>query len=148
MKFPSNLKNNGNGQWKESQDELNTHQIRTSQNGDQRIMKKQIQWLADDLFPKKYRLNDHPGYGLSHERRRYIATPPLIGWAHTQNDPCDKDSRIQRILFKKVQSVTYIRNMWFVTINFHIYITYFVGIKPLVYTMIFQWYVTVAPGYF
>ena len=32
-----------------------------------------------------------------------------------------KDSRIQRILFKKVQSVTYIRNMWFVTINFHIY---------------------------
>ena len=32
-----------------------------------------------------------------------------------------QDSRIQRILFKKVQSVTYIRNMWFVTINFHIY---------------------------
>ena len=34
---------------------------------------------------------------------------------------CLWDSGIQRILFKKVQSVTNIRNMWFVTINFHIH---------------------------
>ena len=26
--------------------------------------------------------------GSVNERRRYIATPSLIGWAHTQNDPC------------------------------------------------------------
>ena len=25
--------------------------------------------------------------GLANERRRYIVTPPLIGWAHKQNDP-------------------------------------------------------------
>ena len=28
------------------------------------------------------------GRGLANERRRYYATPPLIGRAHTQNDPC------------------------------------------------------------
>ena len=29
------------------------------------------------------------GVGLANERRCYIyiETPPLIGWAHTQNDP-------------------------------------------------------------
>ena len=27
--------------------------------------------------------------GLANERRRYIVTPPLIGWAHTQKDPWD-----------------------------------------------------------
>ena len=27
------------------------------------------------------------GMGSANERRRYIITPPLIGWAHTQNDP-------------------------------------------------------------
>ena len=26
--------------------------------------------------------------GSANERRRYYAMPPLIGWAHTQNDPC------------------------------------------------------------
>ena len=26
--------------------------------------------------------------GLANERRRYIVTPPLIGWAHYQKDPC------------------------------------------------------------
>ena len=25
----------------------------------------------------------------ANERRRYIVTPSLIGWAHTQNDPCN-----------------------------------------------------------
>ena len=25
--------------------------------------------------------------GSANERRRYIVTPPIIGWAHTQNDP-------------------------------------------------------------
>ena len=28
------------------------------------------------------------GTGLANERRRYMATPPLIGWTHIQNDPC------------------------------------------------------------
>ena len=28
------------------------------------------------------------GVGLAHERRRYIVTPSLIGWAHIQNDLC------------------------------------------------------------
>ena len=30
------------------------------------------------------------GMGSANERRRYIhvITPPLIGWIHTQNDPC------------------------------------------------------------
>ena len=27
------------------------------------------------------------GMGSANERRYYIVTPPLIGWAHTQNDP-------------------------------------------------------------
>ena len=27
------------------------------------------------------------GMGSANERRRYIVTPPLIDWAHTQNDP-------------------------------------------------------------
>ena len=27
------------------------------------------------------------GMGSDNERRRYIVTPPLIDWAHTQNDP-------------------------------------------------------------
>ena len=27
------------------------------------------------------------GMGLANERRHYIVMPPLIGWAHTQNDP-------------------------------------------------------------
>ena len=28
------------------------------------------------------------GMGSANERRRYIVTSSLIGWAHTQNDPC------------------------------------------------------------
>ena len=28
------------------------------------------------------------GMGSANERRRYIVMPPLIVWAHTQNDPC------------------------------------------------------------
>ena len=28
------------------------------------------------------------GMGSNNERRRYYITSPLIGWAHTQNDPC------------------------------------------------------------
>ena len=28
------------------------------------------------------------GVGLANERRRYIVTSSLIGWAHTQNGPC------------------------------------------------------------
>ena len=28
------------------------------------------------------------GMGSANERRRYIVTSFLIGWAHTQNDPC------------------------------------------------------------
>ena len=28
------------------------------------------------------------GMGSANERRRFIITPPLIGWVHTQNDPC------------------------------------------------------------
>ena len=27
------------------------------------------------------------GMDSANERRRYIVTPPLIGWAHTQKDP-------------------------------------------------------------
>ena len=27
------------------------------------------------------------GMGSANERRRYVVPPPLIGWAHTQNDP-------------------------------------------------------------
>ena len=27
--------------------------------------------------------------GSANERRRYNVTASLIGWAHTQNDPCD-----------------------------------------------------------
>ena len=30
------------------------------------------------------------GMGSANERRRYIVTPPLIGWAHTQNYPCNQ----------------------------------------------------------
>ena len=29
------------------------------------------------------------GMGSANERRRYIITPPLIGWAHTQNALCN-----------------------------------------------------------
>ena len=28
------------------------------------------------------------GMGSANESRRHIMTPFLIGWAHTQNDPC------------------------------------------------------------
>ena len=28
------------------------------------------------------------GMGSANERRHYYVTPSLIGWAHTQNDPC------------------------------------------------------------
>ena len=28
------------------------------------------------------------GMGLANERRRYNVTSSLIGWPHTQNDPC------------------------------------------------------------
>ena len=28
--------------------------------------------------------------GPANERRRYTVTPSLIGWAHTQNDPCSR----------------------------------------------------------
>ena len=31
--------------------------------------------------------------GAAHERRRYYVTPPLIGLAHTQNDPCLQQTR-------------------------------------------------------
>ena len=34
-----------------------------------------------------YIIRDNSGYGSANERRRYIVAPPLIGWAHTQNDP-------------------------------------------------------------
>ena len=27
--------------------------------------------------------------GLANEGKQYILMLPLIGWAHTQNDPCD-----------------------------------------------------------
>ena len=30
------------------------------------------------------------GMGSANERRRHIVTSSLIGWVHTQNDPCDK----------------------------------------------------------
>ena len=31
---------------------------------------------------------DHLGMGSANERRRYIITSSLIGWAHIQNEPC------------------------------------------------------------
>ena len=34
------------------------------------------------------------GMGSANERRRYNVTWSLIGWAHTQNDPC-KQTRIE-----------------------------------------------------
>ena len=36
------------------------------------------------LYLKGIILGMHP----ANERRRYTVTSPLIGWAHTQNDPC------------------------------------------------------------
>ena len=30
------------------------------------------------------------GMGSTNERRRYTVTPLLIGWAHTQNDTCER----------------------------------------------------------
>ena len=30
------------------------------------------------------------GIGSANERRHYIVMPPLIGWVHTQNDPCNQ----------------------------------------------------------
>ena len=32
--------------------------------------------------------NDHSGMGPANERRCYYVTHSLVGWAHTQNDPC------------------------------------------------------------
>ena len=31
---------------------------------------------------------DHFGMGSANERRRYFVTLSLLGWAHTQNEPC------------------------------------------------------------
>ena len=42
-----------------------------------------------DYIPKFYRAWFILGMGSTDERRRYIVTPPLIGRAHTKNDPCD-----------------------------------------------------------
>ena len=36
------------------------------------------------------------GMGSSNERRRYYVTPSLIGWAHTQNDPCNPQVSLKR----------------------------------------------------
>ena len=33
-------------------------------------------------------IRDHLCMRQANERRRYIVTSPLIGWAHTQSDPC------------------------------------------------------------
>ena len=58
-------------------------------------------------------------------------------WIHNES----VSSRIQRILFKKVQSVTYIKNMWFVTIKFHTY-NLLCKHQTTCDTIIIQWCVT------
>ena len=35
------------------------------------------------------------GMGSANERKRFIVTPPLIGWAHTQNDAWHVDGSVQ-----------------------------------------------------
>ena len=62
------------------------------------VLKVEQDWLMDGIDF----LSDTPLYwgdfirvfgmciimGSANESRRYIVTPPLIGWAHTHNDPC------------------------------------------------------------
>ena len=39
------------------------------------------------------------GMGSANERRRYIVTSSLIGWAHTYNDPCFPMEKIGMVIF-------------------------------------------------
>ena len=54
---------------------------------------KHLDWLtvargSHDQFPGQTMAGIILGMSSANERRRYNVTPPLIGRAHTQNDPC------------------------------------------------------------
>ena len=52
--------------------------------------KEAVKWkafLCDDIDMLVHNAARIMGMGSAKERRRYIVTPPLIGWAHTQDDP-------------------------------------------------------------
>ena len=51
--------------------------------------------------PKQKKQSSHPilGMGLANERRRYIVTSSLIGWAHAQCDPLNRVYNSWEVLY-------------------------------------------------
>ena len=46
------------------------------------------------------------GMGSANERRRYLVTPSLIGWAHTQNDTSSVAAELTKIIWSNIDAVT------------------------------------------